>query len=137
MEELLFLVTPYIAKKNSVMREAISPRMKLNATLRYLATGNSFQDLMFSTRIASNSLSQIIPETLQAIITVLEEKVISFPSKPEDWEIVADKFQTMWQFPHCIGALDGISNISFFVLHAVTDLNIVTIKGKIVSFFWP
>jgi len=107
MEELLFLITPYIAKENTVMREAISPRMRLSGTLRYLATGNSFQDLMFSTRIATNSLSQIIPETLQAIITVFEEKVISFPSKPEDWEIVADKFQTMWQFPHCIDTLDS------------------------------
>lgn len=107
MEELLFLITRYIAKKNTVMREAISSRMRLSATLRFLATGNSFQDLMFSTRIAPNSLSQIILETLQAVITVLEEKVTSFPSKSEDWEIVADRFQTIWQFSHCIGALDG------------------------------
>lgn len=92
IEELLLLVTPHIEKKNTVMREAISPRMRLSATLRYLATGNSFQDLMFSTRIAPNTPSQIIPETLQAIIAILEEKVMSFPNKPEDWEIVADKF---------------------------------------------
>lgn len=107
MEELLFLVTPHIQKKDTRLREAISPRMRLSATLRYLATENSYQDLSFSTRIAPNTLSQIIPETLQAIITVLEEKFISFPSKPEDWKIVSDKFQTMWQFPHCIGVLDG------------------------------
>ena len=106
MEELLFLIT-HIEKRNIVMREAISPRMRLLATLRYLATGNSFQDLTFSTRIAPNTLSQIIPETLQAIIKVLEEKFISFPHKPVDWEIITNKFQTMWQFPHCIGALDG------------------------------
>ncbi|XP_011858851.1 PREDICTED: uncharacterized protein LOC105556374 [Vollenhovia emeryi] len=112
MEELLILVRPYIEKKDTVMREAISPRMRLSVTLRYLATGNSFQDLAFSTRIAPNTLSQIIPETLQAIIAVLEEKVISFPCKPDDWEIVANKFQMMWQFPHCIGALDG-KHISF------------------------
>lgn len=112
MEELLLLLIPYIEKRNTVMREAISSRMRLSATLRYLATGNSFQDLAFCTRIAPNTLSQIIPETLQAIIAVLEEKVILFSSKPEDWKIVADKFQTMWQFPHCIGAVDG-KHISF------------------------
>jgi len=106
MKELLFLITPYIKKKDTMMRKAIRPRMRLSATL-FLATGNSFQDLAFSTRIALNILSQIIPETLQAIIAVLEDKVISFPSKTEDWEIVADKFHSMWQFPHCISVLDG------------------------------
>lgn len=84
MEELLLLVTPYIKKKDTVMREAIQPWMRLSATLRFLASGNSFQDLSFSTRIAPNTLSQIVPETLRSIITVLEDKVISFPSKPED-----------------------------------------------------
>lgn len=74
MEELLFLVTPYIEKQNTLMRDAISLWMRLSATLRYLATGNSFQDLAYSTRIAPNTLSQIVPETLQAIIAVLEEK---------------------------------------------------------------
>lgn len=69
MQELLFLVTPYIRKQNTVMREAIPPWKRLSATLRFLATGNSFQDLAFSTRIAPNTLSQIVPETLQAIIT--------------------------------------------------------------------
>ncbi|XP_018398079.1 PREDICTED: uncharacterized protein LOC108776068 [Cyphomyrmex costatus] len=113
MEEILLLVTPYIEKQDTLIRDAISPRMKLSATLRYLATGNSFQDLAYSTRIVPNTLSQIVPETLQAIIAVLEEKkVICFPSKPEDWEIVADRFQTLWQFPHCVGALDG-KHISF------------------------
>ncbi|KAL6419505.1 hypothetical protein ACFW04_011349 [Cataglyphis niger] len=64
---LQLFITPHIEKKNTVIKKAISPRMRLSATFRYLATDNSFQDLMFSTRIAPNSLSQIIPETLQAI----------------------------------------------------------------------
>jgi len=106
MEELLNLLIPYIEKKDTVMREAISPRMRLSATLRYLATGNSFQDLAYSTRIAPNTLSKIILETLQAIITVLDKNVIPFLSKPEEWEIIAHKFETMWQFPQCIGAID-------------------------------
>ncbi|XP_018360612.1 PREDICTED: uncharacterized protein LOC108759604 [Trachymyrmex cornetzi] len=107
MEELLNLLIPYIEKKDTVMRKAISPRMRLSVTLRYLATGNSFQDLAYSTRIAPNTLSKIILETLQTIITVLNKNVIPFPSKPEEWEIVAHKFGTMWQFPQCIDAIDG------------------------------
>ncbi|XP_018407677.1 PREDICTED: uncharacterized protein LOC108783575 [Cyphomyrmex costatus] len=107
LEELLQLVTPYIQKQNTVMRQAISSRDRLSVTLRFLATGNTFQDLSYSTRIAPNTLSQIIPETLKAIITVLDSKVIVCPSTVMEWQVVADKFNTWWQFPHCIGALDG------------------------------
>ncbi|KAL6417155.1 hypothetical protein ACFW04_014660 [Cataglyphis niger] len=85
------------------MREAISPRDRLSAILRYLATGNTFQDLAYSIRIAPNTLSQIVHETVQATIKVFEEKVMVFPSISEEWELIADKYQTNWQIPHCIG----------------------------------
>ncbi|XP_066600581.1 putative nuclease HARBI1 [Prorops nasuta] len=95
------------------MRQAISCEMRLSATLRFLATGHSFKDLAFSTRIAHNTLSQIIPETLEPIVTKLEEQqVIQFPKKSEDWLNIANKFMNLWHFPNCIGACDG-KNIAF------------------------
>lgn len=75
-------------------------------TLRYLATGNTFRDLRYYTRIAANTISIIVRETLDAIITVLGNK-IQLPSTKEDWERVAQNFETSWQFPHCIGSVDG------------------------------
>lgn len=112
LSELLNLITPLIQKQNTVMREAIPAKDRLSATLRYIATGNTFQDLSYSTRIAPNTLSQIVYSTCLAIIKVLEEKVIKLPSTAEEWQLIADQFQTNWQFPHCIGALDG-KHISF------------------------
>jgi len=105
--ELLTLVTPLIQKKNTVMREAISPRDRLSITLRYLATGNTFRDLSYSTRIAPNTISNIIRSTLVAISEVLETRVLTTPSTPEEWALVGHKFETLWNFPHCIGSLDG------------------------------
>ena len=29
------------------------------------------------------------------------------PSSPEEWLTVAEKFESRWQFPNCIGAMDG------------------------------
>lgn len=29
------------------------------------------------------------------------------PNTPQEWKIVARRFQDRWNFPHCIGALDG------------------------------
>lgn len=49
------------------MRESISPEERLIATLRYLATGQSYESLKFSTGIAPQTLGYIIPETCMAI----------------------------------------------------------------------
>ncbi|KAJ8969908.1 hypothetical protein NQ314_001525 [Rhamnusium bicolor] len=60
---LLLLVTPLIKRKNTIMRSAISAHERLTETLRFLATGRSYEDLKFSTRISPQALSYIIPET--------------------------------------------------------------------------
>jgi hypothetical protein len=61
-------VTPYIQKKNTRLREAISAKRRLIATLRYLATGRSFEDMKFAMRISPQSLGKIITESCAAII---------------------------------------------------------------------
>ena len=32
---------------------------------------------------------------------------LKVPSSPEEWLTVAEKFESRWQFPNCIGAIDG------------------------------
>ncbi|CAH1964688.1 unnamed protein product [Acanthoscelides obtectus] len=71
--ELLALVTPYIQKKDTILREAISPKQRLFATLGYLASGLTFEGLKFETAIAAQTLGHIIIETCEAIIKVLKK----------------------------------------------------------------
>lgn len=71
--QLLNLVTPLIICKDTVMRKSISPNERLSASLRYLATGRSLQDLRFLTLIATSTLSGIIPETCDAIYKALKK----------------------------------------------------------------
>ncbi|CAH2088823.1 unnamed protein product [Euphydryas editha] len=73
--QLIQLVKPLIEKTNTVMREAISPFQRLAITLRYLATGNTFEDLKFSTAISPQSLGKIVIETCEAIIQVLKDYI--------------------------------------------------------------
>ncbi|CAI6355528.1 unnamed protein product [Macrosiphum euphorbiae] len=54
------------------MRAAISAEERLIATLRFLSTGRSYEDLKFSTCISAPSLSFIIPETCKAIFDALK-----------------------------------------------------------------
>ncbi|CAI6347339.1 unnamed protein product [Macrosiphum euphorbiae] len=68
---LLNLVGPKICKMDTVMRSSISSSERLIATLRFLATGNSYEDMKFSTCISTSSLSYIIPETCKALYDIL------------------------------------------------------------------
>lgn len=73
-EELLCYVEPLIKKKDTVMRGAITPHERLTATLRFVATGRTLEDMKFSVIISPQALSQIIPETCRAIISVLKDE---------------------------------------------------------------
>ncbi|CAH1968635.1 unnamed protein product [Acanthoscelides obtectus] len=80
-QELLMLVKPLIEKKNTLFREAVSVEERLLATLRFLATGSSYEDLKFSCIISPQLLGRIIPETSRAIYNCLRKKYLCFPIK--------------------------------------------------------
>jgi hypothetical protein len=66
---LLELVRNKISKQTTNMRNSLSAEERLTATLRYLATGNSYEDLKFSTGISPRLLGKIIPECCLAIFS--------------------------------------------------------------------
>ncbi|XP_076284648.1 LOW QUALITY PROTEIN: uncharacterized protein LOC143211103 [Lasioglossum baleicum] len=56
-------VAPYISRKNTVMRESITAHERVALTLRFLATGRSFEDLKFSAIMSTSVISQAVLET--------------------------------------------------------------------------
>ena len=74
---------------------------------RYFATGNSFHSLALTFRVGLSTISKIVREVSVLIWDKFHGKYMPFPKTSSDWEKIADKFQSKWQFPHCIGALDG------------------------------
>ena len=73
---LLEKIEPIICKEDTQFRETISAGARLEATLRFLATGDSYTSLQYSTRISKQSLSLIIPETCDAIYRVLKDEYL-------------------------------------------------------------
>ncbi|XP_065363219.1 putative nuclease HARBI1 [Calliphora vicina] len=104
---LLKLVTPLIKKQTTKLRQPISPTERLAVTLRYLATGESFRSLQYVFRIPHNTISGIIPEVCDAIYSVLQPNYLKIPSSEEEWKSVSEKFLQLWNFPNCIGSIDG------------------------------
>ncbi|XP_031327434.1 uncharacterized protein LOC116171573 [Photinus pyralis] len=89
------------------MRQCVSARSRLELTLRFLATGESYRSLMYSSRIHESTISLFIPEVCEVIFNVLKDEFLMTPSTPESWQSIADQFMELWQFPQCVGALDG------------------------------
>ena len=58
---LLNKIRPRIEKRNTVMVDAVSAEQRLSTTLKFLATGKSYEDLKFNTTISPQLLSKIIP----------------------------------------------------------------------------
>lgn len=72
-DELLDMITPHIRKQNTTMRSALPCKLKLQITLRYLATGDSFMSLQYLFRVPHNTISVFLPEVLKALYEVLND----------------------------------------------------------------
>ena len=73
-DEILEKVKPQISKQDTTMRSAISPHEKLSITMKFLASGASYKDLMYSFRVSVASISKFVPEVCQAIYDALHEE---------------------------------------------------------------
>ena len=107
LEELLSFVDPLI-EKSSERREAVSPKERLCVTLRYLVTGDARVTIAASYRMSPTTIGRIINETCSKIWDVLLEKgFLKTPATPQEWEKIAHSFECQWNFPNCVGAIDG------------------------------
>lgn len=102
---LLKFVGPKIAPARGV-RQPIYEKERLEIVLHYLATG----DLMVSNgllfRISESATNNFISIVCDAIWETLHPVVFEQPSE-DMWRRVAKDFDDIWNFPHCIGAIDG------------------------------
>lgn len=103
--ELLALVGPKI-KKQDFLRESISPEIRLQLTLRYLASGDSMASIHYTFRVGKSTVANIIAETCEVIWDSLKEMVFIKPCS-ENWKKIAQEFNERWNFINCVGALDG------------------------------
>ena len=89
------------------MRKSTKPDERLAITLRYLATGESFQSLQFQFRVGRTSISEIVMETCQANYNLLGQQLLKTPNTTEEWVKIAEILNCRWNFPNGIGAVDG------------------------------
>lgn len=65
------------------------------------------QSIAWNFRVGRSTARQIILDTCKAIWDVIGSEYVVIPSTEEGWRAVAGDFWEIWNFPNCIGALDG------------------------------
>ena len=106
-EELLSWVGPFV-QKSSLRRSTATVQERSCVTLRYLCTGGSQITIGTSYRISPTTMGRTISETCQAIWYVLNKKgFIKAPTSKKEWLDTVTEFESKWNFPHYLGAIDG------------------------------
>ena len=70
-------------------------------------SGNSFMSLKTTFRIGHSTIGLIVKNTCEALCSSLGADCLKLPRTIEEWEVISAKFESRWDLPNCIGALDG------------------------------
>ncbi|KAM3938555.1 uncharacterized protein RB166_014406 [Leptodactylus fuscus] len=101
-DKLLLILAEHLRNEDSI----ISPTKRLLITLRFLATGDSFASLHLQFRERQSTISEIVRSTCHLIWQHLQPIAMPRPTQ-EIWLKAAAGFQSVANFPNCIGAVDG------------------------------
>ena len=125
-KEILNATEPDICKQSTKMGgELIVPVKRRALRLRILATGESFRSLHFQFRISRPPISYIVTEECEAIPKKLGPSYLKVPSSEQERLQIAKQFEEKWNFPNCLGAIDG-KHITL----QTRDLIIITINTR-------
>ena len=72
----------------------------------FLATGDSFWTLHIHFRWGVSTIAQAVYEVSESIWTVLHP-IYMKPPTLDNWKQIEYRFSTRWNFPNCVGAIDG------------------------------
>ena len=108
------------------LRPQITAAERLSVALRFLAAGNSQVvnklnciisiytvilsnqvSLSFEFRMGRSTVCGIVKEVCDVLWDVLQPEFVKMPSNVEEWLGVSRQYEQIWNFPNCIGAIDG------------------------------
>ncbi|XP_065301479.1 uncharacterized protein [Dermacentor albipictus] len=104
-DKLLAFVADDLTRQHHI-REPLEPGERLAIALSYLASGQDIKDVALAYRVGIETARLCIHVACRAIWARLKDHYMKAPSMSE-WAQIADGFTAQWQFPNCLGAVDG------------------------------
>ena len=79
----------------------------MNLMYRYLRTGVRLRSLAVDFRVHRSTCAIIVRQVASSIDKCCKPHFVRLPQTQDEWKVVADRFWTRWQYPYCLGAIDG------------------------------
>ncbi|XP_024890653.1 protein ANTAGONIST OF LIKE HETEROCHROMATIN PROTEIN 1-like [Temnothorax curvispinosus] len=98
------LLRPYLTKRS--IRTPLPIQLRVAMTLEILARGTSVRTSSWSYRIGRSTAHKVFNETCKALWVALQPIYLQAPTRETMMQISEDFFNR-WQFPNCVGAIDG------------------------------
>uniref|UniRef100_A0A3P9H8E2 DDE Tnp4 domain-containing protein n=1 Tax=Oryzias latipes TaxID=8090 RepID=A0A3P9H8E2_ORYLA len=95
-KNLLQQLAPSLTKEQTHYRKPIDPEQRLAVYGDFLSTGDSYRTID----------SSIVRETCDALWHCHRDEHLPVPTE-EMWRSTARRFHERWDFPNCLGAMDG------------------------------
>ncbi|KAB0805699.1 hypothetical protein PPYR_02669 [Photinus pyralis] len=81
-------------------------RVQNHVKVRYFATGMSFRSLAFTFRVDHYTIGKLVEEVCDALWIKLRATHLGVPNQ-DRFRQISSKFNARWNFPNCIGCVDG------------------------------
>ncbi|KAH8021172.1 hypothetical protein HPB51_012567 [Rhipicephalus microplus] len=104
-DKLLGFVAAHLTRQHFI-REPLEPGERLAITLSYLASGLDICNVALAYPVGIETARRSIHLICRAIWARLKDHFMKVPTKA-DWAKIAGDFTRRWQFPNCLGAVDG------------------------------
>ena len=98
---------PHIEKKTTTMRSPIDVEKQVGITLYYLSDEGRLRKIANAFGVSRSSVSIIVRRVTRVISMYLGPNYIKLPVTKEDVEEKVKGFYNAFNFPQCIGAIDG------------------------------
>ena len=108
-KHILQLIEPYMTPQNSGIcgQRVVTTAERLVLMIRFLATGETFSSLNLQFCISERAISYIVNSVSKAIVSYIGKEYIKLPSCSQEWLQMPETFLSRWNFPNCLGAIDG------------------------------
>ena len=103
-------ITPHLRKSITNFRKPLEVGLKLAVTLIHLSTGESYTSLQYQWRVGRTTICKFVSQVCQAILKEFQQEYLVYPTDPEDWKKIEEKFRNRWNVPRAVSALDGKHN---------------------------
>ena len=106
-QQLVTMLAPYIERQTTTMREAIRPDHRVGIAINALATRTDYRTLANLMGVGKSTVCEITLEVSAVLANVFAPRWICMPKTIEELNELVEKFHQRWNFPACLGALDG------------------------------